>query len=123
MPRILIVEDNEDNRELITFILEHHGYETEIATCGEDGVAAAAANVPDAILLDIQLPDIDGLEVLHRIRTSINGAEVPIVAITSHAMSGDRDRLLAAGCNGYIEKPINPATVVDQIQGMLKLAS
>lgn len=113
MKRVLVIEDNEDNMELITFILERNGYRTLRAFNGLDGVAAAAAERPDFILLDIQLPDIPGTEVLRRIRESETA--VPIIAVTSFAMAGDRERLLAAGCNGYIEKPIDPERVMGQI--------
>lgn len=116
MKRILVIEDNEQNLYLIRFILEKNGYTVIAARTGMDGVDMAAAHAPDAILMDIQLPDIDGLEATKRIRASATGRDVPIIAITSHAMAGDRDKSLAAGCTGYIEKPINPETVMKEIE-------
>ena len=82
------------------------------AGTGEQGIEAAVQEVPDLILMDIQLPGIDGFEATRRIRASTAAREIPIVAVTSYAMTGDRERLLAAGCNGYIEKPINPDTIM-----------
>jgi len=117
---VLIVEDNEDNMELICFIMERNGYATLRAIRGEQGVAMALEHLPDFIILDIQLPDIDGLEVAKRIRASKLDGTIPIIAMTSFAMVGDREALLATGCDGYIEKPINAVTVVDQIRAVLE---
>lgn len=115
MKRALVIEDNEDNMELITFLLEANGYQTLRAATGLIGVDLAVRKHPDFILLDIQLPDIMGTEVLQRIRASQVGHTIPIIAITSYAMAGDRERLLKAGCDGYIEKPIDPESVIAQI--------
>lgn len=112
----LLIEDNEDNLELIRFILEKSGYNTRFAMTGEEGVKQALTNPPDFIILDIQLPDINGLEVIKRIRADPQGKSLPVIAMTSYAMSGDRERLLAAGCASYIEKPIDPMTVMKQIR-------
>lgn len=119
MAKVLIVEDNENNMELISFILEANGNETLRAADGLSGVEAALNDKPDYIILDIQLPDIDGLEVLKRIRASEEGKYIPVIAMTSYAMAGDRERMLSAGCTGYIEKPINPERVIDQIDKIL----
>ncbi|MDP2870430.1 response regulator [Methyloversatilis sp.] len=119
MKTALVVEDNENNLELITFILHAGGYATRGAITGLDGVAEALRERPDFILLDIQLPDIDGLEVARRIRAGETGAPIPMIAITSFAMAGDRERVLAAGCNGYIEKPVDPLRVMAQIEDVL----
>jgi two-component system cell cycle response regulator DivK len=119
MKTALVVEDNENNLELITFILHAGGYATRCAITGLDGVAEALRERPDFILLDIQLPDIDGLEVARRIRAGETGAPIPMIAITSFAMAGDRERVLAAGCNGYIEKPVDPLRVMAQIENVL----
>jgi len=116
MKTALVIEDNEDNMELITFILEENGFQTLRAETGRKGVDLALHAHPDFILLDIQLPDIAGPEVLGRIRASATTARIPVIAVTSHAMAGDRERLLAAGCDGYIEKPIDPAAVIAQIR-------
>ena len=119
MKTALIIEDNDNNLELIRFILEQAGYKTRFAMTGLEGVQQALTIPPDFIILDIQLPDINGLEVLKRIRAHPVGATVPIIAMTSYAMSGDREKLLAEGCTAYIEKPIDPALVVAQIEEAL----
>jgi len=119
LKRILIVEDNEHNMYLINFILEKNGYETIKAFNGEDGIGLAMKEKPDLIIMDIQLPDINGLEVTRRIRGSIVDGTIPIIAITSYAMSGDKDEALEAGCTGYIEKPINPDTIMAEIEKYL----
>jgi len=117
---VLVVEDNEDNRVLISMILNKSGYQTIWADTGLKGVQFAAEQAPDFVLLDIQLPDIEGTEVLQRIRRlETAAASVPIIAMTSYAMSGDREKLLAAGCDGYIEKPIDPMRVIAQIQSIV----
>ena len=116
MRRALVIEDNENNMELITFILEESNYRTLKAETGQKGVALALQERPDFIILDIQLPDISGTEVLTMIRSSEIGDSIPIIAMTSYAMAGDREKLLAAGCDGYIEKPIDPITVMNQIE-------
>ena len=116
MKTALVIEDNEDNMKLITFILEKNGYSTIMAENGKTGIELAIKERPDFILLDIQLPDVDGMEVLKAIRGSEANGEIPIIAITSYAMSGDREKLLQAGCNGYIEKPIDPETIIAQIK-------
>jgi len=119
MKRALVIEDNEDNMKLITFILEKNGYGTIRAENGKMGIELALKERPDFILLDIQLPDMDGLEVLKELRRSEMNGEIPIIAITSYAMSGDRERLLEAGCNGYIEKPIDPVIIINQIREVI----
>lgn len=114
--RILLIEDNEQNRYLATFLLERRGYHVESAPDGRRGIDLAEALNPDLILLDIQLPTMDGYEVARALRISPTGALVPIIAVTSYAMVGDREKALEAGCNGYIEKPINPETFVAEIE-------
>ena len=123
MKRVLVIEDNADNMELITFILESNHYETIRAETGHKGAALALQEQPDFILLDIQLPDIMGTEVLEKIRASEIGSSIPIIAITSYAMAGDREKLLDAGCDGYIEKPIDPLAVMNQIRDVIGDAS
>jgi CheY-like chemotaxis protein len=119
MKKVLVIEDNEKNRYLISFLLKGAGYEVIEAVTGEEGVMTALTEHPDMILMDIQLPEIDGYETTRRIRASPGGATVPVIALTSYAMTGDRERALAAGCTGYIEKPINPDTVLDEIRKFL----
>ncbi|MDD2850502.1 MAG: response regulator [Desulfuromonadaceae bacterium] len=114
--KILYIEDNEQNLYLVTFILEKYGYEVASATDGQEGIDLAAVVKPDLILLDIQLPRMDGYEVAGHLRENPHLADIPIVAVTSYAMAGDRDKALAAGCTGYIEKPINPDTFMQQVE-------
>jgi CheY-like chemotaxis protein len=132
--RILVVEDNETNLYLIRFILNKSGYEVIEAMEGQTGVELAAKEKPDLILMDIQLPDIDGLEATKAIRkfetddmqpqSSIVNRQssihrVPIIALTSYAMVGDKEKAMAAGCTGYIEKPINPDTFIAEMEKYL----
>lgn len=118
-PRVLLIEDNEQNRYMVTFLLEKHGYEVIHAVEGKSGVGLAERESIDLILLDIQLPGMDGYEVAREIRSKAVLADVPIVAVTSYAMVGDRERILAAGCDGYMEKPINPDTFIAEISRYL----
>jgi len=119
MKRILVIEDNETNMYLIGFILRKNGYEVIETRTGEEGVELAIKEKPDLIIMDIQLPGIDGLEATRRIRESKADSEVPIIALTSYAMTGDREKALSAGCTGYIEKPINPDTFISEIEKYL----
>ena len=119
MKRILVVEDDETNMYLIRFILEKNGYEVIEAREGAVSVELAVKEKPVLILMDVQLPDIDGLEATKRIRASEADGDIPIIALTSFAMAGDREKALAAGCTGYIEKPINPETFIAQIEKYL----
>ncbi len=117
--KILLIEDNEQNRYLATFLLEKHGYEVVPANDGPIGIKMAAEILPDLILLDIQLPTMDGYAVARGLRKNPKLKNTPIVAVTSYAMAGDREKALAAGCNGYVEKPINPDTFVSEIARFL----
>ena len=117
--RVLVIEDNEQNLYLITFILEHHGYEVIQARDGESGIVLAKEMKPDVILLDIQLPEMDGYAVATRLKAESDFADVPVIAVTSYAMVGDREKALEAGCTGYIEKPINPDTVIADVEKYL----
>ncbi len=119
MTRILVVEDNETNRYLINFMLNTKGYTVINAETGEEGIELAAKEKPDLILMDIQLPGIDGLEATKRIRESEASKNIPIIALTSYAMVGDREKSMKAGCTGYIEKPINPDTFMAEIEEFL----
>ena len=115
-PKILIIEDNEQSLYLFTFMLEKHGYEVIQARDGQEGIEKACREKPALILLDIQLPDMDGYEVARRLKEKPESRDIPIVAVTSYAMVGDRERILAAGCAGYIEKPINPETFMTEVE-------
>jgi two-component system cell cycle response regulator DivK len=116
---VLLIEDNEQNRYLTTFLMERHGYRVVSAPDGPRGVESARAAAPDLILLDIQLPGMDGYAVARLLRSMESLRETPIIAVTSYAMVGDREKTLAAGCNGYIEKPINPETFVSEVEACL----
>lgn len=115
-PVILVIEDNEQNLYLMRFLLEKKGFTVIEATDGEKGVEMAKELKPNLILLDIQLPKMDGYAVARELRKNNELTETPIVAVTSYAMVGDRERVLAAGADGYIEKPIDPDKFVDQIK-------
>lgn len=117
---ILMIEDNEQNAYLATFLLERHGHRVVRAVDGPRGVEMARTFVPDIILLDIQLPTMDGYAVARALREIPALNETPIVAVTSYAMEGDRQKTLDAGCNGYMEKPINPETFVQEVERFLK---
>jgi two-component system, cell cycle response regulator DivK len=116
---ILVIEDNEKNMYLVTFILEKAGYRVSQARDGQAGIALARQTIPDLILLDIQLPVMDGYAVARELTKNGDLEHVPIVAVTSYAMLGDREHALEAGCVGYIEKPINPETFVTEIEQFL----
>jgi two-component system cell cycle response regulator DivK len=116
---ILVVEDNERNLKLLRDVLEHAGYAVRVARTGEDGISSAVSEPPDLVLMDLQLPGIDGMEALRRLRESPRTAAIPVVAVTAQAMKHDRERALEAGFNGYIEKPISVRAFPDQVRGFL----
>ena len=118
-PKILLIEDHEQNRYLATFLLEKHGYAVVPASDGRLGIELAKNMKPALILLDIQLPLMDGYAVARELRSDPALRNVPIIAVTSYAMVGDREKALASGCNGYLEKPINPDTFVTEIERFL----
>jgi two-component system, cell cycle response regulator DivK len=117
---LLIIEDNAQNLYLMRFLLEKNGFAVVGAESGPEGVNEALRSKPSAILLDIQLPGMDGYAVAAELKKYPELADVPIIAVTSYAMVGDRERILAAGVNGYIEKPINPDTFVAEIRKCLR---
>jgi two-component system cell cycle response regulator DivK len=116
---ILLIEDNEQNRYLATFLLEKHGYTVLSAADGPMGIELAGKILPQLVLLDIQLPTMDGYTIARALRENPALQATPIVAVTSYAMPGDREKTIAAGCNGYIEKPINPETFVSDVERYL----
>jgi two-component system cell cycle response regulator DivK len=120
MKKVLVIEDNKDNLRLISYALKRAGYEIISAETGEEGTEAALKEKPFFIIMDINLPGIDGLEATKRIRASEIDEDIPIIAITSFVMAGDREKILAAGCNGYIEKPIDPLTIVEKIHQIIE---
>lgn len=113
---ILLIEDNEQNRYLATFLLSQNGYTVVTASDGIRGIELAQTCRPDIILLDVQLPLLDGYAVASALRAIDSLRGIPIIAVTSYAMAGDREKSINAGCNGYIEKPINPETFVAEME-------
>jgi len=118
--RILVIEDNEQNMYLCTFILQNNGHEVIQARSGREGIELARVHRPDLVILDIQLPEMDGYAVASELKSSSDTSDIPIIAVTSYAMIGDRERILKAGCEGYIEKPINPETFIHEVEQHLK---
>ncbi len=119
MKKVLVIEDNKDNLKLISYALKRSRYEVISAETGEEGIMMAKEEEPFFIIMDINLPGIDGIETTRRIRSSDIDSHIPIIAMTSYAMAGDKERILQAGCNGYIEKPIDPLSVIDRIHKIL----
>ncbi len=117
--RILVIEDNDMNRDMLARRLQRRGYETCVAADGKEGIRTAHALAPDLILLDLSLPEIDGWEVARRLKTDPESAQIPIIALTAHALSGDRDDAIAAGCNDYETKPIEFQRLLNKIESLL----
>jgi two-component system, cell cycle response regulator DivK len=115
-PQILVVEDNERNMKLFCDLLQASGYRTLEATTGEGAVETALEHRPDLVLMDIQLPDIDGVEALKRLRADDRAATLPVLALTAQAMEGDRERFLAAGFDGYLSKPVDISEFVTTVK-------
>jgi two-component system cell cycle response regulator DivK len=118
--RVLVVEDNDRNRKLVRTVLEHAGFDVVEAVTGEQGVAIAAAVHPDLVLMDVQLPGIDGHDALRLLRSDQTTSHVPVVAVTAFAMKGDDARALEEGFDGYIQKPISVRALVEQVRGLLE---
>ena len=114
--QILVVEDNEKNMKLFRDVLQATGYRTLEATTGGRGVELATEHGPDLVLMDIQLPDIDGVDALGRLRADERTSSIPVLALTAQAMQGDRERLLAAGFDGYVSKPVNIVELVGTVR-------
>jgi two-component system, cell cycle response regulator DivK len=125
--RILVVEDNEMNRDMLSRRLQRKGFDVIVAVDGEDGVARAAADRPDLVLMDLSLPGIDGWEATRQLKAAPETSAIPVLALTAHAMAGDREKILGAGCDGYIPKPVDPQGLAGEVaryleQGRLKTA-
>ena len=120
MPKILLVEDNEMNRDMLSRRLTRRGYEVVMATDGQEGVNLAASSAPDVILMDMSLPVIDGWEATKRIKADPATSALPVIALTAHAMSGDREQALAAGCDDYDTKPIEFDRLLGTIAAQLE---
>jgi two-component system cell cycle response regulator DivK len=117
--RILIVEDTEDNRRIVRDLLTHAGFDLIEAIDGADGIAKAEHHRPDLILMDIQLPGVDGYEATRRIKANPDLRHIPIIAVTSYALSGDEARTRAAGCDGYVAKPFSPRQLLAKVHEFL----
>jgi two-component system, cell cycle response regulator DivK len=114
--RVLIVEDNEKNMKLVRVVLQATGYSPLEATTGEEAVELALSQAPALVLMDVQLPGIDGVEALERMRQNERTASIPVVALTAQAMSGDRERFLEAGFDGYLAKPVDVGALIDAVR-------
>ena len=117
---VLVVDDHEDNRRILRDLLRSAGYEVLEATTGEDGVATAKAQPPDLILMDIQLPGIDGYEATRRIKADEAARRIPLIVVTSYALSGDDAKALAAGADAYVAKPFSPRAMLAKVREYLK---
>jgi CheY-like chemotaxis protein len=122
MATVLVVEDNEMNMQLVEYLLEEGGYTIVKATSGEEALRLTGEAVPDLILMDIHLPGLDGLSVVRQMKEDDRTSGVPILALTAHAMRGDRDRFLQAGCDGYISKPIDVKSFIPSLEQYLSRA-
>ena len=118
--RILVVEDHEENRQLLRDLLTNFGYELIEAVTGEDGLVMAEMELPDLILMDIQLPGVDGYETTRQIKAKPALRQIPVIAVTSYALSGDDVKAYAAGCDAYVTKPFDPAELLEKIREYLK---
>lgn len=119
MTKILLVEDNADNRDMLMRRLERAGYDVVLAVDGQEGINQARAETPDVILMDMSLPVIDGWEATRQIKSDPTILNIPVIALTAHAMSGDREKALAAGCNDYDTKPIDLDRLTGKIEALL----
>jgi two-component system cell cycle response regulator DivK len=118
--KILVVEDDQDNREMVLKVLKHNGYQAIEAVDGQEAIEKAKTEDPDLILLDLYIPKMDGYEVTRRLKGDQGLKHIPIIALTAHAMKGNREEALAAGCDGYIAKPINVRELPQQIEHFLR---
>ncbi len=120
MKKILVVEDNELNRDMLTRRLARRGFETLVAADGRQGIAVARTQHPDLILMDMSLPELDGWEATRQIKSDPETRNIPVIALTAHAMTGDRERALEAGCDDYDTKPVEFAGLLEKIERLLK---
>ena len=117
--KVLIIEDNEDNRIVYSTILRHHGFQVSEALDGEEGILKARRDAPDVILMDISIPLIDGWEVTRVLKRDAATRGIPVIALTAHAMPGDREHALEVGCDGYLAKPCEPRAVLAEVRRLL----
>lgn len=118
--RILIVDDNPKNLKLLQVILQQNGYETLVAEDGKKGVSVARESMPDLILMDIQMPVMDGIQALKELKSDLSTASIPIIALTSYAMSGDREKMLNEGFQGYIPKPVDFQNLIENLKNWIQ---
>jgi len=123
MPTILLVEDNEMNRDMLSRRLERKGYRVVLAVDGQNGVEMAAAHAPDLVLMDMSLPVLDGWEATRRLKAAPATRHVPVIALTAHAMAGDREKAIGAGCDDFDTKPVDFARLVEKIEALLGRAA
>ena len=119
MSKLLLVEDNEMNRDMLSRRLQRRGYEVVTATDGKEGIGLAASEAPDLILMDMSLPVVDGWEATRRLKADPDTNSIPVIALTAHAMSGDREKAIEAGCDDYDTKPVEFSRLLGKIQGFL----
>ena len=119
MPKILLVEDNEMNRDMLTKRLTRRGYDLIVAVDGKQGVDRARTELPDLILMDMSLPEIDGWEATRILKADVKTLEIPVIALTAHAMDGDREQAIEAGCDEYDTKPVDLKRLIDKIDQLL----
>jgi CheY-like chemotaxis protein len=123
MPKILLVEDNEMNRDMLTRRLERRGFQVVSAVDGRAGIAMGEQEAPDLILMDMSLPDLDGWEATRLLKSSSRTRSIPIIALTAHAMSGDRERAMEAGCDDYDTKPVELSRLLEKIDSLIRNAA
>ncbi len=119
MPKILIIEDNEENRDALARRLRRRGFDVIMAANGMDGLAMAQSEKPDLVLMDMNMPELDGWEATRRLKAAPESAAIPVIALTAHALAGDRERAIAAGCAEYHTKPVDLAALLTQIETIL----
>jgi two-component system cell cycle response regulator DivK len=119
MTKLLLVEDNEDNRDMLSRRLIRKGYQVALAVDGQEGVNMATAEPPDLVLMDMSLPILDGYEATKQLKSSAQTAKIPVLALTAHAMAGDREKALAAGCDDYDTKPVEFNRLIGKIEALL----
>ncbi len=123
MPTVLLVEDNENNRDMLSRRLERKGFSVALAVDGQQGVDEAVRILPDIVLMDLSLPTIDGWEATRRLKQDERTAQIPVIALTAHAMSGDRDKAIEAGCDDYDTKPVDFKRLLEKINVLLRQGS
>ncbi len=119
MPKILVVEDNEMNRDMLSRRLERRGYQVIVSVDGEAGISMARSETPDLVLMDMSLPELDGWEATRRLKAAPETQFIPVIALTAHAMSGDREKALDAGCDDYDTKPLDFPRLLSKIESLL----